>query len=174
MTTAMFIITSNNKTPQSLRRHSCSTCSSVETMADCLQLHSGRVCANTAVSLTIVGGPGQSYCMSHSQESGFLNRESLISDSNRFKTLRIKWIAISIAIQCFQNIYTLNYYKHKLMETLNSVVCALASLLHALHYLPPLTGLHSRSIPLTDTFFEQPMCARVWALLSRLLMASKA
>ncbi len=35
---------------------------------------------------------------------GFLNRESLISDSNRFKMLRIEQIAISIAIQCFQNI----------------------------------------------------------------------
>ncbi len=47
------------------------------------------------------------------------------SDSNQFKMLRIEWIVIYIAIQCFQKIYTLNYNKHKLMETLNSVVHSL-------------------------------------------------
>ncbi len=60
--------------------------------------------------------------------------ESLISDSNRFKMQRIERIVISIAIQCFQNIYILNYYKHERMETLNSVRASHLSFTHALHY----------------------------------------
>ncbi len=62
----------------------------------------------------------------------------------------------------------LNCYKHELMETLNSVVRALTSLLHTLHCLS-LDCAHAPFVALTDTFFNQPMCE-----LSLVLMASTA
>ncbi len=83
---------------------------------------------------------------------GCLNRELSISDSNWFKILRIEWITISIAIQCFQSIYILNYYMHKLMETLNSVRASHLSFTRS-----TINRLSQDCVRLTDTFSEQLM-----------------
>ncbi len=56
-------------------------------------------------------------------------------------------------IQCFQNIYTLNYYKHKLMETLNSVRAS-----HLFFTRSTINRLSQDCVRLTDTFVEQLMC----------------
>ncbi len=49
--TAMFIITSNNKTPQSLRRRSCLRLLLCWNNGRLMTAHSGRVCAKTPVSI---------------------------------------------------------------------------------------------------------------------------
>ncbi len=67
--------------------------------------------------------------------------------------LRIEWIVVSIAIQCFKNIYTLNYYKHELMETLNSVRASHLSFTRS-----TINRLSQDCVRLTDTFVEQLMC----------------
>ncbi len=68
MTTAMFIITSNNKTPQSLRRHSCLLLLQHRDNGGLSTAHSGRVCAKMTVSLSNLGR-GLGKATSHSQES---------------------------------------------------------------------------------------------------------
>ncbi len=57
MTTAIFIITSNNKTAQSLnRRHLVFPCTGVDTMADSSQLPQGGSKVRRSCQSTIVGG----------------------------------------------------------------------------------------------------------------------
>ncbi len=49
--TAMFIITFNKKTPQSLRRHSCLPLRRRQNNGGLLKAHSGRSCDKMAVSV---------------------------------------------------------------------------------------------------------------------------
>ncbi len=55
MTTAVFLITSNNKTPQSLWRHLVFPCTGVDTMADSSQLTQGGSKVRRSYQSTIVG-----------------------------------------------------------------------------------------------------------------------